>query len=128
MAVTAAYIAGVETEKATGSVIEEIFMPSGINDMNNKSFRLINVAPNPFSVSTEFRYVMTEDAAVTLYIRDISGRMIKTFVPQKETVGENSVVWDGTNDQGQKASPGIYFYTLVSGQNTVSGKLIYLAQ
>ncbi len=127
MAVTAAYIAGIETEKATGSVMEEIFMPSGINAIHNKSFRLINISPNPFSIRTEFRYVIKENAVVTMNIRDFSGRIVKTLVHKKESAGEKYIVWDGTNDRGQKVSSGIYFYTIVSGQNIISGKLIYLS-
>ncbi len=125
MAVTAAHIADIETEKATGSVIDEILMPSSISPIYDKTISIKNISPNPFSVSTKFRYVLTENSIVSLIVRDLSGRIVKTIVNEKETAGEKYIVWDGTNEFGQKVTPAIYFYTLVSGHNTISGKLIF---
>ncbi len=125
MAVTAAHIADIETEKATGSIIDEILVPSSISTTTDKTISIKNISPNPFSVSTEFRYVLTENSIVSLIVRDFSGRIVKTIMNEKQTAGEKLVIWDGTNELGQKVAPGIYFYTLVSGHNTISGKLIF---
>ncbi len=126
MAVTAAYIADIEAEKASGNVMDEILIPNSIPAISNKTITLCNVSPNPTSTSTKIRYRLIENSVLSLSIRDFSGKIIRTLTDGKEIAGEKSVIWDGTNDSGQKVSPGIYFYTLISGNNVITGKVIYL--
>ena len=125
MAVTAAYIAGVETEKATGSVINEILLPNSIPTNYDKIITVKNVSPNPFSTSAKIRYNLAENSIISLNIIDFSGKIIKTLVSGKQTAGEKLVIWDGTNELGQKVTSGIYFYKIISKRNTISGKIVF---
>ena len=40
--------------------------------------------------------------------------------------GENAVRWNGRDDQGRKASAGVYYYRLVSGGHVESRKVVLL--
>jgi hypothetical protein len=123
MAVTASYIAGLDPEKATGHVMQEIFEPNGIaNNLLTNS----GVFPNPFSIITEIDYTLTSNSTVTIDIRDFSGKIIRNLISEKQPAGEKSVKWDGTDNFGHKVPAGIYFYTINSGTVINSGKVIYL--
>ena len=42
-------------------------------------------------------------------IYDIAGRSVRTLVDQVEDAGKHAVAWDGSLEQGDRASSGIYF-------------------
>jgi hypothetical protein len=126
MAVTAAHIIGVNPIKSTGEIMTEIFTTSGISPTFNTNVQLESIAPNPFSSKTKIRYSISESSIVKLSILDFSGKLIKELVNRKETAGEKSVSWDGTNTLGQKVATGVYFYTLESYKNRISGKIVFL--
>jgi len=123
MAVTASYIAGIDPEKATGHVMQEIFNPSGID---NILLTNSGVFPNPFNTITEVNYVLNTNSTITIEIRDFSGKIVRNLISEKQPAGKKSVKWDGTDNSGQQVPAGIYFYTIRSGIELVSGKIIYL--
>jgi hypothetical protein len=90
--------------------------------------------PNPFGAqnpSTRIDYYLAEDADVTLRIFDLFGnrvwtRKIPAGAPggmgRDKSVHPNSVVWDGTNDKGQKVGSGGYILiakAAASGRNVM---------
>lgn len=81
--------------------------------------------PNPFSSSTLIPYDLNKESVVEVVIYDILGREIKKFDIGNKSIGYHSLLWNGTNNFGQKVANGIYFYKfLVNGQNQVK-KLVY---
>jgi flagellar hook assembly protein FlgD len=44
-----------------------------------------------------------------LVIYDILGRQVKQLVNEQMAAGRHSVVWDATDDQGQRVAAGLYF-------------------
>ncbi|MDZ7765638.1 MAG: FlgD immunoglobulin-like domain containing protein [Melioribacteraceae bacterium] len=56
----------------------------------------------------------------TLIVYDILGREIKTLINQQLPSGEHSVTWNGTNNNGQGVSAGVYFYRLIIGDPSTS--------
>ncbi len=75
--------------------------------------RSARIVPNPFRSGT--RIVLAADSQVRrVDVLDVSGRHVRTLiVPSASTssgVGPvREVYWDGRTDQGQAASPGIFF-------------------
>jgi len=49
---------------------------------------------------------------VELKVYDVTGRLVKTLANREFSVGEHSLYWDGSNDNGQLVSRGVYFYQL----------------
>lgn len=68
--------------------------------------------PNPFNPSTTIRYSLSHSANTRLEIYNILGQKIKTLVNQLQNIGVYSVEWDGTNDFGEKAASGVYYYRI----------------
>ncbi|MCH7548612.1 MAG: T9SS type A sorting domain-containing protein [Candidatus Krumholzibacteriota bacterium] len=82
--------------------------------------------PNPFNPTTTIRFTLDRDAMVSLRVFDVSGRSVRTLIRSRRPAGANSVVWDGTGDNGEPVASGVYIFRLDSGKatRTVKGTLI----
>jgi hypothetical protein len=89
-------------------------------------FALQNNYPNPFNPATTIQYDIPIDAEVLLVVYDILGRHVKTLINTSQTAGYKSIKWNGTNDQGQYVSAGMYFYYLQAGKFSKVRKMILL--
>jgi hypothetical protein len=93
--------------------------PIGINNNENtipKKFELYNY-PNPFNPSTNIKYELPVNAAVTIKIYNTLGEEIAVQVKNEyKSAGRYSAAFDGTN-----LPSGVYFYKLdVSGQTGIT--------
>jgi hypothetical protein len=69
--------------------------------------------PNPFNPITTISYqVAAGGGMVTLRIFDVSGRLVRTLVNERQPEGIRQVVWNGANDGGAPVASGIYFYRM----------------
>ncbi|GEM_PF-5035221 len=82
--------------------------------------------PNPFNAQTTIVYQTPESGNVRLDIYDILGRRIKTLVNGFSSIGPHRVIWDGTNNNGETVSTGIYFYRLYAENGTAITKRLTL--
>lgn len=71
------------------------------------AFALYQNFPNPFNPSTNIRFALPRQSAVTLKIYDVSGREVLTLAEGKFSAGEHEVSFN----TGRLAS-GLYFYRL----------------
>jgi glucuronoarabinoxylan endo-1,4-beta-xylanase len=89
------------------------------------AFQLEQNYPNPFSSSTAIVYKLNKHADVQLRIYDILGREVRKFNFENQATGIHGIHWDGRNNYGRILSPGVYFYQLVSGNNSITKKMIF---
>jgi hypothetical protein len=84
--------------------------------------------PNPFNASTiiSFEIPPAENSKVDIAIYDILGRKIRTLTNGPVPSGYHDIKWDGKNDQDLLCGSGIYFCTLVCGQERLTKKMIKL--
>ncbi|MEO0083725.1 MAG: SBBP repeat-containing protein, partial [candidate division WOR-3 bacterium] len=87
--------------------------------VSNYQRNSLSVYPNPMRNCARINYYLTTINNVHLSIFDISGREVKNFSIGKKTSGKYAIVWDGTDEHGQKLNSGIYFLIL----NTDSGQI-----
>ena len=85
--------------------------------------------PNPFNPETWIPYQLAEPADVTLHIYAASGALIRTFTLGFQSAGiyqspSRAVHWDGKNELGEQVASGIYFYTLSTGQSTMTRRMV----
>jgi hypothetical protein len=85
-----------------------------IHQPNIDIYSLEQNYPNPFYQSTMIRYQLPISNHTTIKIYDMSGRLIKTLVDEKQTAGYYTVKWDGRDNSGRKAPSGIYFTRFVA--------------
>ncbi|MBM3956725.1 MAG: hypothetical protein FJ313_01570 [Gemmatimonadetes bacterium] len=64
---------------------------------------------SPGARAATIMYSLTSDAAVSVEIRNVAGRLVRTVVSaHPETAGMQSHVWPMVNDQGAVVPPGAY--------------------
>lgn len=76
--------------------------------------------PNPFNPVTNFTFSIPVNAAVTLKVYDITGRLLETMLDNEmKSAGFYTVSFNAA-----KYSSGIYFYTLTADNFTSTKKMI----
>ena len=91
-----------------------------------KRFMLYQNYPNPFNPITNLRYDLPENIFVNITVYDISGNMVKNLINTNQSSGYKSVIWDATNNQGQRVSAGVYIYSIEAGDFRQIKKMILL--
>ena len=96
------------------------------NGMNPYKFQLDTAYPNPFNPTTVISYKVPVGMQFTIGIFDITGKLVKTLISGKQSVGQGIVRWDGHNDDQVILPSGVYFYQMLSADYTVTRKIIFL--
>lgn len=83
--------------------------------------------PNPIINTSVISYMLSSNSVVHLDIYNISGRLVRTLVDgEYSTSGEHSVIWDGKNNLGSTATPGIYFCRLECSSSVTTIEMILI--
>ena len=119
------YDAGVKAiyEEGTSELVEINFQYTGVGVENILPLitELTGNYPNPFNPETTISFSVTQTSSfVTLEIYNIKGQKVKQLVSNSVnqlSACQHSVVWNGTDENNQPVSSGIYFYKLKSGKD-----------
>jgi hypothetical protein len=82
--------------------------------------------PNPFNPSTSIRYVLTEATDTRLTVLNLLGQTVSVLVDRYQEAGTYEIVWNGTNDFGERVASGMYFCQLTTSGARESHKMILL--
>lgn len=87
-----------------------------------QKFALDQNYPNPFNPSTKINFSLPVDSKVTLNIYDLSGKLVQTLINNElKSANYYTVQFNGAN-----LSSGAYFYSLVTGENSDTKKMILI--
>ena len=103
--------------------------PTGVDDAEEnipEQFELNQNYPNPFNPKTVIGYRLPVSSHVQLKVFDLMGQEIKRLVNELQSAGRHKVIWNGTNNLGEKVSSGVYFYKLQSNGNLQIRKMTLL--
>ena len=94
-----------------------------------KGFHLNQNYPNPFHLTTNVTYSVSEKssnslAKVNLTVFNILGQKIRTLVNKLQKVGSYMVSWDGKDEKGRIMPSGAYIYKLTTGKESQSKIMI----
>lgn len=103
----------------------EIAASSAVGDPLPVAQGRLAAHPNPFSARTTFRVDGDGTTAATVSIFDIRGRRVRTL-PAGTPARESLVMWDGTDEHGQRLPAGTYLARAESGGVTTTIKLSLL--
>jgi hypothetical protein len=101
-----------------GSQTPEENRPSG--------FSLSQNYPNPFNPVTNFQFSLSASAHVRIEIFNLLGQRVATIVDREMKPGVYVADWDGTNDQGNPVSSGIYFCRMQAGDFSGTKRMVLL--
>jgi hypothetical protein len=82
--------------------------------------------PNPFNPVTSVAFQIPEATQVALSVFNISGQKVKTLVDTELPQGVYEANWDGTDDSGARVASGVYFYSLVAGDQKETKRMVLL--
>lgn len=91
-----------------------------------RSLRLLGNYPNPFNPETVIVYELPQPQAVTLEIYNALGQRTRRLLSQIVPAGQHRVHWDGKDERGRKAAPGVYLCVLRSGKFSAARKMVLL--
>jgi|GEM_PF-2894239 len=120
--VTAIYLDG-ESEP---SEIVEFMITAVEEDIISISTTLRGNHPNPFNPRTEITFSLAEPGPVRIDIFNSRGQKIRQLTDSYYDRGEHRLIWDGTDDNNQRAGSGIYFYRMLSNDYQEARKMIML--
>jgi hypothetical protein len=79
--------------------------------------RLLAVAPNPASLGAaaiQLRFELERATRAQVEVFDTTGRLVRRLIDESLASGAHTAAWDGRNDAGRLAAPGVYFYHLAT--------------
>jgi hypothetical protein len=84
--------------------------------------------PNPMNPFAKIRYVVGKSGKVSLKIFDVNGRFVRTLVNENKDARDKpyEVIWDGTNDRGERVASGVFFYQLEASGYRSAKKIVIL--
>ncbi|MDD3320238.1 MAG: FlgD immunoglobulin-like domain containing protein [Paludibacter sp.] len=81
--------------------------------------------PNPFIVNTNIEFQLPADQKIRVVIYDLNGRTVRNLADRMFYSGKNTLIWDGTDDSGNRLNSGLYFYVLLNNNLKVGNKMIF---
>ena len=82
--------------------------------------------PNPFHARTSLAFDIPRAGRVALSVYDVSGRAVKKLLETDLPAGRHAVTWDGTDEEGTKVAPGVYFYRLKADGAETAKSVVYV--
>lgn len=100
---------------------------AGVGDPSptRRDVAVLSNAPNPFHSGTELRFELAVAAPYEIGIYDTAGKRVRGFRGAGQA-GTNTVSWNGLDEQGRRANPGIYYYQFKAGGKSASRQVVLL--
>ena len=125
---TATYSAGTGTFGEPLMAVEELELDLMLDngDVSNvpSAYNLKQNYPNPFNPTTEISFEAGAAGYISLEVYDILGNRVKTLVDGYLAPGSYSLTWDGKDNSGSNVSSGVYIYTLITQNETLSKRML----
>ena len=106
--------------------VEKLTLPAetGVEEKVVNSFLLKQNYPNPFNPSTTIVFELPVLEYARLDVFSANGVHVKTLINEDLFPGEHSVIWDGTDANGNFASSGVYLYKLTTESSVETHKML----
>ncbi|MDD3051438.1 MAG: right-handed parallel beta-helix repeat-containing protein [Candidatus Cloacimonetes bacterium] len=100
-----------------------------VPDDNEAVTQLFGNYPNPFRDYTIITFYLSfSDIATDVFLRiyNIKGQLVKSYKTKYLEQGHKKILWNGTNDQGDKVARGVYLFSLEVDKRKSVKKMVYL--
>jgi Peptidase C10 family/Spi protease inhibitor/Secretion system C-terminal sorting domain len=82
--------------------------------------------PNPFNPETTISFSLPNAGFASLKVYNIKGEKVATLADGNLPAGDHNYIWQGNDDNVAPVATGIYFYQLITSQQTETRKMILL--
>lgn len=103
-----------------------IGMAAGVGGPATARISRLRAAPNPFRVGTLLTIESDRGGNQELVITDLQGRVVRRLQSGTFDAGTRVVKWDGRNDSGRVAAPGVYLALVRGADRTIRTRLTLL--
>ncbi len=87
------------------------------------------VWPNPArSGAAHVSYMLTRGGDVRVDVLDVTGARVRTLEAGTRAAGTHAVSWDGRDEAGRSAEPGLYFMRLSTTEGVRTARLVRLSR
>jgi hypothetical protein len=114
------------TERPTGNFWRPDISQLGVRNIVSgpKDFMLSGNYPNPFNPSAAIKYSPGFPSQVRLDIFNLLGQKKRTLIDCRQDAGEDSVSWNGYDENGDQSGSEVYFYRLTTGNCYAQKKML----
>ncbi len=84
------------------------------------------IYPNPFNPTAKIFYTLNESTDIEISVFNSKGQFILTLDKGVRQKGNHSVIWNGNNSNGEKASSGVYYFKIRRGKELITKRAILL--
>ena len=127
-AATATWSAGTGTFGDLFMAVSELTLGDVLDNdevwFGPKSYTLSQNYPNPFNPVTQISFDAGISGEISIIVYDILGNKVKTIMSGFVTPGNYVASWDATDENGNNVSSGVYIYSLVSPEQTISKRML----
>lgn len=93
---------------------------------NPSGIRIFGNYPNPFNPFTTIEFSLPHSGFTELVIYNIAGQKIRELVSDTMSAGFHSVVWDGTDENDNAVSSGIFICRLETNKESQTVKMLLM--
>ena len=80
--------------------------------------RVFSTTSNDLLDHTNIIFTLKKEAPVSIYIYNVAGRLVRKIIPEHDFLeGENVIIWNGFNDNGELCRSGLYIVCAVFNGN-----------
>ncbi len=90
------------------------------------SVATMEIYPNPFNPSTTIRFSLPEATQIKLEVYNLKGQLVRTLAQGAADSGNQSVSWDGTDNQNRRVGSGLYYSKLSYQDKSIVQKMVML--
>jgi hypothetical protein len=109
-----------------GDRIQVLALTTGAGSSLPSSFGLEQNYPNPFNPETVIGFTMPVTGYAKVEVFNVLGRLIATPFDGTAQAGQNQVIWDGRDSNGEQTASGVYLYRLTADKYTETKKMMLL--
>jgi hypothetical protein len=86
----------------------------------------IEPPPAAFSPLQSVSFILGSEGHVRLCVSNVQGVAVRTLLDSSLPTGAYAIAWNGLDDYGHAAPPGVYFYDLTTPERQAHGQLLLL--
>jgi hypothetical protein len=84
----------------------------------------LEIYPNPFAATTNIQWNNPLSSKTNIKIYNQSGRIVKKLINRQRLPNRVGIQWDGKDDFGRVAKPGVYFVRFSTGASALTKTII----
>ncbi|MBN2184423.1 MAG: T9SS type A sorting domain-containing protein [Candidatus Krumholzibacteriota bacterium] len=99
---------------------------TGADEQIPTASTLYQNVPNPFNPTTRIDFNLAVPGQVEIKVYNVTGSHVATIFSGYKEAGLHTVVWNGKSADGNIVASGVYYYSLVSGDEKITRKMVLL--